>query len=42
MLEGEVLLDGMLGTLTGEGRLGGGVIGAQAVIIDPKRNVIRG
>ena len=41
MLDGEVLLDGMLGTLIGDGRLGGDVIGAQAANIDPKRNVIR-
>ena len=41
MLEGELLLDGMLGMLIGDGRLGGGVIGAQAVNIDPRRNGIR-
>ena len=41
MLEGELLLDGMLGMLTGDGRLGGGVIGAQAVSIDPIKNGIR-
>ena len=35
MREGELLLDGMLGMLLGDGRLGGGVIGAQAVNIDP-------
>ena len=34
MLDGELLLDGMLGMLIGDGRLGGGVIGAQAVNID--------
>ena len=41
MPEGELLLDGMLGTLIGDGRLGGGVIGAQAVKIDPRKNGIR-
>ena len=41
MLEGEALLDGMRGTLIGDGRLGGGVIGAQAANIDPKSNFIR-
>ena len=40
MLEGELLLDGILGMLIGEGRLGGGVIGAQAVNINPTKNVI--
>ena len=38
MLEGELLLEGMLGILIGDGRLGGGVIGAHAVIIDPTIN----
>ena len=41
MLGGELLLDGMLGMLIGDGRLGGGVIGAQAVNIDPIKNSIR-
>ena len=41
MLDGELLLDGMLGMLIGDGRLGGGVIGAQAVNIDPIKNGIR-
>ena len=41
MLEGELLLDGMLGMLIGDGRLGGGVIGAQAVNIDPIKKGIR-
>ena len=41
MLDGELLLDGMLGMLIGDGRLGGGVIGAQAVNIDPMKNGIR-
>ena len=40
MLEGELLLDGILGMLIGEGRLGGGVIGAHAVNINPIKNVI--
>ena len=38
MLEGELLLEGMLGILIGDGRLGGGVIGAHPVIIDPTIN----
>ena len=41
MLDGELLLDGMLGMLIGDGRLGGGVIGAQAVNIDAVKNGIR-
>ena len=41
MLDGELLLGGMLGMLIGDGRLGGGVIGAQAVNIDPIKNGIR-
>ena len=42
MLEGELLLEGMLGTLIGDGRLGGGVIGAHAVSINPMINDTRG
>ena len=38
IFEGELLLEGMLGTLIGDGRLGGGVIGAHAGIIDPTIN----
>ena len=41
MLDGELLLDGMLGMLIGDGRLGGGVIGAQAVNIEPIKNGTR-
>ena len=41
MLDGELLLDGMLGMLIGDGRLGGGVIGAQAVNMDAIKNGIR-
>ena len=41
MLEGELLLDGMLGILIGDGRLGGGVIGAQAVSVVPIKSGIR-
>ena len=38
MLWDEPLLEGMLGILIGDGRLGGGVIGAHAGIIDPTIN----
>ena len=41
MPEGELLLEGILGTLMGDGRLGGGVIGAHAVNIDPTKKGIR-
>ena len=42
IFEGELLLEGMLGTLIGDGRLGGGVIGAHAVSINPMINDTRG
>ena len=38
MLGDEPLLEGMLGILIGDGRLGGGVIGAHAGIIEPRIN----